>query len=219
MFIGHYAVGFAGKSVAPRVSLGWLLFASLFIDLLWPTLLLLGLERVRIAPAENTVMPLIFESYPISHSLLAVMGWAVLVAGLFWVVQRERSAALVMGLLVLGHWGLDLIVHRPDLPLYPGSTTLFGLNAWSSLWMTLAIELTLFVIGIWLYASMTRAKSPAGRWGLIALVIFLLVVYAGTLFGPPPPDVKTLAWTDQLQWLIVLWGFWLDRQRSLIRAG
>jgi len=219
MFIGHYAVGFAGKSVAPKISLGWLFLSSLFIDLLWPTLLLLGLERVRIAPAENTVMPLIFESYPISHSLLAVVGWSFLVAGLYWLYKPDWAAAVVLALLVVGHWGLDAIVHKPDLPLYPGSPTLIGLNAWSSLWMTLVIELTLFVTGIWLYARTTTPNNQSGRWGLAALVIFLLVIYAGSLFGPPPPDVKALAWTGQLQWLIVIWGFWLDRQRSLSQPG
>jgi hypothetical protein len=50
VFIGHFAVGFAAKAVAPRASLGTLFLAAQFIDLLWPTLLLLGVERVQIAP-------------------------------------------------------------------------------------------------------------------------------------------------------------------------
>lgn len=77
MFIGHYAAGLAAKAVAPRTSLGTLLLAAGFIDLLWPVFLLLGLERVRIAPGITAATPLDFEHYPLSHSLLAVTGWAV----------------------------------------------------------------------------------------------------------------------------------------------
>jgi hypothetical protein len=215
MFIGHYAVGFAGKSVAPKVSLGWLLLAAMFIDLLWPTLLLLGLERVRLASSETAVMPLIFEHYPISHSLLAVVGWAVLVAGLYLLMRRDRLGAVVLGVLVLGHWGLDALVHKPDLPLFPGSTTLIGLNGWSSLPLTLAIEVPLFVFGVWLYARTTTALDAHGRWGFFALVLFLLAVYAGSLFGPLPPNADAVAWAAQLQWLVILWGLWIDKHRSV----
>lgn len=90
MFIGHFGVGFGAKRVAPRVSLGTLLLAAQFIDLLWPTLLLLGLERVRIAPGVTAATPLDFESYPISHSLIAVCGWALLVGALHFFVKRDQ---------------------------------------------------------------------------------------------------------------------------------
>ena len=69
MFIGHFALGFATKRVAPQVSLGTLFLAAQFVDLLWPTLLLLGVERVSIDPALRGA-PLRFEHYPVSHSLL-----------------------------------------------------------------------------------------------------------------------------------------------------
>ncbi|MDZ4252520.1 MAG: hypothetical protein U1A72_08090 [Sulfuritalea sp.] len=75
MFIGHFGVGFGAKSVVPGVSLGTLLLAAQFIDLLWPTLLLLGVEHVRIVPGATVVTPLVFDHYPVSHSLLAVLGW------------------------------------------------------------------------------------------------------------------------------------------------
>ena len=82
MFIGHFGVGFCAKAVAPRVSLGALFLAAQFIDLLWPTLLLLGVENVRIAPGATVVTPLAFEYYPFSHSLVAVLGWAGLVGSI-----------------------------------------------------------------------------------------------------------------------------------------
>lgn len=213
MFIGHFGIGFAAKSLSPQVSLGPLFLAAQFIDLLWPTLLLLGLERVQIEPGATAVTPLAFEHYPISHSLAAVLGWAVLVGGAYLLLRRERIAALVLGLLVLSHWGLDAIVHRPDLPLYPGSATLIGMHAWSSLPLTLALELPLFALGVWLYSRATAPKDAVGRWGFIALVVFLLLVHGGNLFGPPPPSTTAIAWVGQLQWLLVLWGYWIDKHR------
>jgi len=219
MFIGHFAVGFGAKSVAPKVSLGSLFVAAQFIDLLWPTLLLLGLERVRIEPGATVVTPLAFEHYPISHSLAAVAGWALLVGGIYLLLRKDRRGALVLAALVLSHWLLDAIVHRPDLPLYPGSGTLVGLGAWASLPATLLIELPLFALGVWLYLRATSARDAAGRWGLWALVAFLLLVYVGNLFGPPPPDTTAIAWVGQLQWLLVLWGYWVDKHRQVLHRA
>jgi membrane-bound metal-dependent hydrolase YbcI (DUF457 family) len=214
MFIGHFGVGFGAKAVAPRVSLGILFLAAQFIDLLWPTLLLLGVERVRIAPGATVVTPLVFEHYPVSHSLLAVVAWAALLALAYLYLRRDRRGALVLGLAVISHWLLDAIVHQPDLPLFPGSAQLVGLDLWSSLPATLAIELPLFSGGAWLYARATQARDRIGRWGLWALVFFLIGIHAGNLFGPPPPDVMAIAWAGQLQWLLVLWAYWVDSHRD-----
>lgn len=219
MFIGHFGLGFGAKRAARRVSLGTLFLAAQFIDLLWPVLLLLGVERVRISPGITTVTPLDFEYYPISHSLVAVLGWAALVGGGHFLLRRQSRAALVLAALVVSHWFLDLVVHRPDLPLAPGAGRLFGLGAWSSLPLTLAIEVPTFLLGVWLYARTTVAKNGRGSWGLWALVAFLLVIYAGNLFGDPPPSVAAIAWLGQLQWLLVLWAYWLDRHRAVRGAA
>ena len=219
MFIGHFAVGFGAKSVAPRVSLGTLFLAAQFIDLLWPTLLLLGVEHVRIVPGATVVTPLVFDHYPVSHSLIAVLGWAVLVGGSHWFLKRNRVAAFVLGVLVVSHWALDAIVHQPDLPLFPGGATMVGLNAWSSLPATLIIEGCLFALGVRLYARTTSPSDAAGRWGFVALVVFLLGIHAGNLFGPPPPSTEAIAWLGHAQWLLVLWGYWIDKHRqAAVRA-
>ena len=215
MFIGHFGVAFGAKSIAPKVSLGSLFVAAQFIDLLWPTLLLFGVERVRIVPGATTVTPLLFEHYPVSHSLLAVLGWALLVSLSYLRLRRERFAAFVLGMLVVSHWGLDAIVHVPDLPLFPGSAIVIGLSAWSSLPITLAIEVPLFALGVWLYSRTTMPNDSFGRWGFGALVVFLLVIYAANLFGAPPPSAEAIAWVGQSQWLLVLWGYWLDSHRRI----
>lgn len=216
MFLGHFALGFAAKAATPRLSLGTLFLAAQFIDLLWPTFLLLGLERVRIEPGATAVTPLVFEHYPWSHSLLAVAGWAVLLAAIHFLRVRERRAALMLAALVLSHWLLDLLVHRPDLPLLPWGETVAGLRLWSSLPLTLLLEVPLFVLGVWFYARSTQAMDAAGRWGLVGLVLFLFVIYAGNVLGSPPPSVAAIAWIGQLQWLLVLWGYWVDRHRRAL---
>lgn len=216
MFIGHFAAGFAAKAAAPRISLGTLFLAAQFIDLLWPTLLLLGVERVRIVPGATTVTPLVFDHYPVSHSLVAVLGWAVLVGGAHFLLRRRRAGALLLGGLVVSHWLLDALVHQPDLPLYPGGTALIGLGLWSSLTFTLVIEGSFFAFAVWLYARSTTPLDAVGRWGFAGLVAFLALVHAANLAGPPPPSVEAIAWAGQLQWLLVVGGYWVDRHR---RAG
>ena len=214
MFLGHFGVGFAAKRYAPRASLGALFLAAQFIDLLWPTLLLLGVERVSIAPGATVVTPLDFQYYPVSHSLLAVLGWSALVGGAYFALRGARREALVLALLVMSHWFLDALVHRPDLPLAPFGDTRIGLGLWNSMPATLLVEMPLFFAGVWLYARVTRPRDGAGRWGFWGLVGFLLLIQAGNLLGEPPPSVLAIAWVGQAQWLLVLWAFWVDRHRE-----
>jgi hypothetical protein len=103
MFIGHFGVGFGAKVAASKVSLGSLFLAAQFADLLWPTFLLLGIEPARIDPGATRVTPLDFEYYPISHSLLAVLGWAVLFAAAYQALGRYRRGAFVLGLALFSH--------------------------------------------------------------------------------------------------------------------
>ncbi len=131
MFIGHFGVGLASKPAAKQTSLGTLLLASQFIDLLWPTLLLVGLESVEIAPGSTKLTPLEFIHYPISHSLLAVVGWSILFAAVYFALRRTARPALICGALVASHWFLDALTHKPDLLLYPGGTTKIGLGLWN----------------------------------------------------------------------------------------
>lgn len=215
MFIGHFGAGFGAKAVAPSVSLGSLFLAAQFLDLLWPTLLLLGVEHVRVVPGATAVTPLVFDHYPVSHSLVAVVGWAGLVGGIHYLLKRQRIAALVLGVLVISHWALDAVVHQPDLPLFPGSANVVGLNVWSSLPATVLIEGGLFALGVWLYSRASSSSDGAGRWGFVLLVVFLISIYAGNLFGAPPPTSEAIAWLGQLQWLLVLWGYWLDKHRHV----
>ncbi|WP_224996195.1 hypothetical protein [Cesiribacter sp. SM1] len=213
MFIGHFAVGFGAKQAQPTISLGTLFLAAQWLDLLWPTLLLLGVEQVTISPGITVVNPLDFTHYPISHSLLMVMVWSMLFGLGYWLLKKNRIGAVILGLCVLSHWLLDVIMHRPDLPLYPGDAPMLGLGLWNSLWGTILVEGLCFAVGLALYIRATRAKNKKGIFGLWSLAAFLVVIQFGNLFGPPPPDVAGIAWAGHLQWLFVLWAYWIDRNR------
>lgn len=212
--MGHFGVGFGAKAAAPRTSLGTLFLAAQFIDLMWPTLLLLGVERVEISPGITRVTPLNFTEYPISHSLLAVVVWSMLFGGVYFLLRRYPRGAWVCGAAVLSHWVLDFAAHRPDLPLIPGDSVRVGLGLWNSLPATLAVELLIFAVGVGLYCRTTQPTDKIGSYGLWALVAFLLVVYLGNVFGQPPPNTTVLAWVGQAQWLLVVWAYWIDRHRT-----
>jgi hypothetical protein len=216
MFIGHIAVGLAAKRLAPKTSLGMLLVSVQCLDLVWPVLLLLGLEHVRIDPGNTVVTPLDFYDYPITHSLLGAAAWSVLLGSLYWVARRDRRAALVIGAGVLSHWILDAISHRPDLLLIPGGTTTVGLELWRSHPATLIVEAGLFVTGIALYLCSTRAKDSVGGYGFWALMLVFMALYLGALFGPPPPSPAALAWVSLASWLFVPMAYWIDRHRQSV---
>jgi hypothetical protein len=219
MFIGHFGLAFAARRATPRLSLGTAFLAAQFLDLLWPTLLLAGVESVRIEPGATAVTPLLFEHYPRSHSLLMAIAWGVAVGGMYGAVRRNMRmrGGVIVGLLVLSHWLLDFLVHEPDLPLAPGVGTLVGLGLWNSRAGTLLAEVPIFLIGVWLYARSTRALDRIGTFGLLGLVLFLVLVYGGNLSGPPPPSVTAIAWVGQAQWLLVAWAYWVDGHRASLR--
>lgn len=214
MFIGHFAAGMGAKRIDASVSLGTLFLASQFLDLLWPTLLLTGLEHVEINTAASEVTPLNFTHYPISHSLLVVLFWGALFGGIYYAVTRNRPGAWLLGALVVSHWILDLIVHIPDLPLFPGESPKVGLGLWNSTTLTLLVEGTLFLAGILLYTGTKKRLGEKVTWRFWSLAIFLVVIHAMNLLGPPPPNVTVIAWAGHLQWLFIPWAWWADRHTA-----
>src|SRR5712691_11150935 len=145
MFIGHEAIGFASKRLAPRTSLGWLIAAPLLLDLLWPIFLLLGIEHVRIQRGITRMSPFDFTDYPWSHSLLMSVVWGIAFGGIYWIVTRYGRGAIVLFFGVVSHWVCDLVVHRPDLPLWPGGPKV-GLGLWNQPIATVGIESAMFAI-------------------------------------------------------------------------
>ena len=213
MFIGHYAVALAARKAAPRVSLGTLLLAAQFLDLLWPAFRLLGLEHVRIAPGNTAFTPLDFYDYPLTHSLLTTVGWGVAFGCVYFGVRRDRRSALVLGACVVSHWVLDFVSHRPDMPLAPGVERRVGLGLWNSVSATVVVEIAMLIVGLMLFLSASKPKDNVGRFSFWIFIAFVLFLYAGNVFGGPPPDVTKLAWFGLAQWLMVPWAYWIDRHR------
>lgn len=213
MFVGHYALGLAAKRFAPRTSLGILIAAPILLDLLWPIFLLIGWEYVSIEPNPNPFLRLQFDSYPISHGLVAVIGWATLFASIYFGVARYLIGAITIWFGVISHWLLDYVVHRPDLPLYAGGSRLLGLGLWNRPKITMAIELAMFAAGIFIYLRATKTKNAIGKYAFWFFVLALLGLYAAVIYAPPPSSVKKLAIGTMFSWLFVAWAWWLDRLR------
>jgi hypothetical protein len=247
MFVGHFALGFAGKRAAPRVPLFVLFLAAQLADTLWPVLIALGVERVRIQQNSNPFLLLNFISYPYSHSLLLLAVWGIALAAICRAttsdvttsdvttsdvttsgvttsgvatsgVRLKPDATAAIGpllfALVVSHWVLDWITHRPDMPLYPGGPT-FGLGLWNSVTATVSIELVMFAAGVWVYARATRSRDAIGRWGFVGLVALLLLAYVSSLGGTAPPSVAALATVALIGAAITfVLAWWVDRHRS-----
>jgi len=214
MFIGHFAVGLAAKSVKPSISLGTYFMAVQFVDLLWPTLLLLGAEQVAIEPGITEMTPLNFINYPITHSLLMAFVWALGGFLLYYFIKKDVKGGLIIAACVASHWVLDFVTHRPDLPLAFSESTKVGLGLWNNKALTVIIETLLFVGGLWLYVRTTKAADKTGTYSFWGLIAFLLVIHVSNVLGPPPPNVEAIAWAGHLQWIFVIWAYWTDGHRE-----
>jgi hypothetical protein len=234
MFIGHLALGFAAKRATPRVSLAVLLTASQLADVLWPFFLALGLEQVRIAPGITAFTPLDFVSYPYSHSLVMLVVWGMAFGAIYRAVtgrngppplrfgEARRSlgeggrAFIVLAALVVSHWVLDWITHRPDMPIYPGGAK-YGLGLWNSVPATMIVEGIMFAAGLWIYVQTTRARDWIGRWGFAALIALLVVVYAANATASPPPSVNAIIIGATIGVVIMtVWSWWVDDCRDFV---
>jgi membrane-bound metal-dependent hydrolase YbcI (DUF457 family) len=220
MFAGHYGVSFACKGVEQRLPL-WLLFLAVqFVDILWCILILLGIEKVRIVPGITATNPFDLYYMPYTHSLVAAVVWSALVFLGYRMFFSRRSAsrdrlALFLALAVFSHWILDLLVHRPDLPLYDNTHKL-GLGLWNYPMPTFALEAAILFGGIWIYMRSTRGGSLFGKYAMPVFGIVLLVVHWILFFGAPPGSANAAA----VLLLVLYLGFaaiaaYLERKRQV----
>jgi hypothetical protein len=202
----------SAKAVERRVPLGAAVAASFGLDLLWPVLLIAGVETVAIHPGDTAFTNLEFVSYPWSHSLLAVAGWSVLATLLAARLLGSSRAGVVLGALVASHWCLDFLTHRPDLPIWPGGPVV-GLGLWSSIASTIVIEGGLLATGVWLYTTKTIARDGVGRWALVGLLALTTTIWITQPWSPPPPTAEAVGWGGLVMWLLPLWAWWIERHR------
>jgi membrane-bound metal-dependent hydrolase YbcI (DUF457 family) len=213
MFVGHTAVALAAKVRVPEISLGWWVAAAFALDLVWPILLLAGIEHVSIVAGATAFNPLVFDSYPWSHSLLMSCVWGIGAAAIARFRGRSFRVALLFAIVVVSHWLLDFVSHVPDMPLWPGESPRLGLGLWQSVPATLLIEGLMFTGAVAWYASRTRAIDWIGRIAFWSFVLISAAMWASGPWSPPPPDARSLAWFALGSWLLVAWAGWADRHR------
>lgn len=154
MLVGHIAVGLAAKRIEPGVSLGTLVLAALLADILWGLFLLAGLEQVAFTSGRGAANYYIATNVAWSHSLATNLVWAALFASA-WRIRHSARGGWILAAAVLSHWVLDVISHRPDMPLAPGLDVRLGLGLWTSVSATIVIE-----GGFWLTTLLlTRARQ------------------------------------------------------------
>ncbi len=220
MFAGHYGVSFACKGAERRLPL-WLLFLAVqFVDILWSILILVGVEKVRIVPGITATNPFDLYYMPYTHSLVAAVVWSALVFLGYRMFISPRSAsrdrpALFLALAIFSHWILDLLVHRPDLPLYDNTHKL-GLGLWNYPMPTFALEAAILFGGMWIYMRSTKSGSFFGKYGMPIFGIVLLVVHWILFFGAPPGSSNA----TPILLLVLYLGFaavaaWLERKREV----
>lgn len=216
MVIGHYALAFGAKRLAPSVSLGTLFLAAVLADLLWPLLVLVGAESFQIRIDATKVVPIEFIRFPYSHSLIAIAFAAVVFCAIRAIIRRTPGQVLlVLGALVVSHWVLDVVAHAPDVPVAPTSDGGVGAGLWNSLPGTLLVEGLMLAAGAAVYAMSTTSLNRSGMVGFWALVAALAAAFLVVVFGPVPQSHEVVLWAAGSLWVFVVWGYWVDRNRSV----
>jgi hypothetical protein len=199
MLIGHYSASFAAKAVDPGIKLWVLVGAAQLLDILWAVFVMTGLERVEASPSVTEGLAFVY--YPWSHSLAAALAWSAVAAfGARTLLNAGSKGALLIALVVLSHWFFDLLVHRADMPLWPGSDMLLGFGLWNYPLLELALELLLFVAAGALLVPLWRRRGlPV--WRILAFLAFGLVFMVAARSAPPPQEINQSVIGDCALWL------------------
>jgi len=220
MFIGHFGVGLALKRADKTLSLGLLFIATQLPDLIYGVTLLTGVEKISIIAGSNPLTSAEYIFFPYSHSLVATLLWAGLLAVIFLIAQFKSSlpkskTVLVIVTASLSHFILDAIVHNPELDLLGNGVYKIGLGLWNYPFAAYIVEALLLITGLWIYLRSTKSNGFSGKYGLPILSVILLILNAVNTFGPPPTNMENFAITILAVYLgTIVVAFWLDRKRA-----
>lgn len=182
MFAGHYAAALAAKAAEPRAPMWTLVAGAQLVDIGWASLVMAGVERGSIDPTLPG-SAFVLEHMPWTHSLPAAIVWSVAAALLAKTLLRlPARAAIIIGAVVFSHWLLDLIVHRPDLELYPAGPKL-GFALWNSPVIEQAVEIGLLAVTGMFWAAQ-RARAGLATWPATAFVTLLVAVQIIAMLMP-----------------------------------
>ena len=220
MFTGHFSVALAAAAHPKAPRLGVLIAASQLVDIGFFTLMVAGVERMRLEPGATAMNPMDLYFMPYTHSLLGSAVWALGFGLLVWLVARSRVGGVIAGAVVLSHWLLDFVTHRPDLGLV-GDSNKVGLGLWNHPTIAMPLELALVALGFLLYARSTRPRSPSGHWSLWAFAAVLLVMQAIDWFGPKPTQLDAALPMQALAAyaVAIALGLWVGSTRERIAAA
>lgn len=217
MFVGHFAPAFVASSLGPRApSLGTTFIAAQLVDWAFFALAIVGVEKMRIDPDATVMVPYDLYHLPYTHSLLGSALFGLGFALLILIFTRNLLAATLAGLVVISHWFLDLVAHRPDLTLM-GSEPHYGLGLWNYPAIAMPLEIGLLLAGLFFYLKRTR--GPAGP--PIVLLLALLALQAINWFGPQPTEADLFLHLQALVafGVLTLMAVWVGENRQFVRRG
>ena len=215
MFVGHYAPALIAAAHVRRPGLGAMFVAAQLVDIGFFAFVLADIEHLRIVPGITEMNAMDLYDMPYTHSLLGGAVWATAFAVLVWAATRSRAGALAAGLVVLSHWVLDLLVHRPDLTLAGGPPKL-GFGLWNLPAVEMPLELLLTAGAFAWFAWRTRPVNAQGRIGLWVLAALLAVFQAIDWSGNVPASISEMAATGLAAYLLAaLVAWWVGRNREL----
>jgi hypothetical protein len=213
MFTGHLAVGLIGKRIEPGISLGTLTLAVMLADLIVYPLLIGGVESINALPVGSN--RIVGENIAYSHSLLMDGVWATLVAAAYYWRRRYPRGAWILFAAVLSHWALDVISHRPDMPIAPGTSWRFGLGLWNSFPAAVAIEGGFWLIAIILYVRSSRAKTWVGVYVFWLGIALSTLLWLGNIRADMDPNPIRAGTGGLIVFsIIIAWAYWMNRARA-----
>ncbi|MDP3735875.1 MAG: hypothetical protein Q8R02_00705 [Hyphomonadaceae bacterium] len=185
MFAGHYAAAIAAKAAEPKAPMWTLVAGAQLIDIGWSIFIATGIERASSDPSlEGST--LVLGYMPWTHSLPGVIAWSLAAAILAkYLLRFSTRVAIVIGAVVFSHWLLDLLVHRPDLEVYPGGPAL-GFGLWNFPVPEQAVEIGLLAITGIFWGS-TRKALGQSAWPAALFMSFLVAIQIIAMLSPMPP--------------------------------
>lgn len=183
MFIGHYSAALAAAAHRDAPPLGTLFVAAQLVDIGYFSLVLTGIEGLRVEPGITVMNPLNLFYMPYTHSLAASLIWAIGFAMLLAIAGVRWRTAAIGGIVVLSHWWLDLLVHIPDLTI-AGSPPKLGFGLWNHPILAVPLELGITAAALIIYLRSTKAEKPSAA--LPMLIAYLVVVQAFNWLSPQP---------------------------------
>jgi hypothetical protein len=209
MLVGHVAAAFVAKGLHPRLSLGTTVAAALLADVLLFSFVLADIEHVQFRTSAAAGLHFTGTDIAFSHGLAMSLFWSAALAAIYVWRRGDRRAAALLAAVVISHWVLDVLSHRP------AGSAVHGLVP------MMIIEGTIWACAVALYVSDSRSVNSAGRYVFWGGVAALTYVWHDNAFGLPRGNPPQDAPIEGLLLLLlaVAWAYWMNRAREMKQRG